>query len=76
MISHRFFPFFLFLIWSCLQGLSHKGNVSKPPLPEVRETNRLHAEVVKKRKDKAKEITFRKRERKENHDRACARARR
>jgi len=32
--------------------------------------------VVKKRKDKAKEIAFRKRERKENHDRACARARR
>jgi len=32
--------------------------------------------VVKKRKDKAKEIASRKRERKENHDRACARARR
>jgi hypothetical protein len=66
----------MFLIWLCLQGLSHKGYVSKPPLPEVREANRLHAEASKKRKDKEKETAARKRERKENHNRACARARR
>ena len=66
----------MFLIWSCLQGLSRKGYVSKPPVPEVREANRLHAEAVKKTKDKVKETAARKRERKENHDRACARARR
>ena len=59
-----------------MQGLSHKGFVSKPLLPEVREANCLHIEAVKKRKDKAKETAARKRERKENHDKACARARR
>ena len=38
-----------------MQDLSRKGYVSKPPLPEAREANRLHAEAVKKRKDAAKE---------------------
>ena len=70
MISHHFFPYFLFLIWSCLHGLSRKGYVSKPRLLEVREANCLHAEAVKKRKDKAKETAARKREKKENHNMA------
>jgi hypothetical protein len=30
---------------SCLQGLSHKGYVSKPLLPEVRKANRLHTQA-------------------------------
>jgi hypothetical protein len=54
-----------------LQGLSRKGYVSKPPLPEVREANRLHAEVEKKN-DEAK--AARKRERKENHEKAFVQA--
>ena len=49
--------------------------VSKPPLPEAREANRLHAEAVKKRKDAAKETAARKWERKDKHDKACARER-
>ena len=57
-----------------MQGLSHKGYVSKPPLPKVREVNRLRQQAEKKRKDKAKETAARKRERKENHNKACARA--
>ena len=75
-ILRYFSPYFLLLIWLRLQGLSRKGYVSKPPLPEARKSNRLHAEAVKKRKDAAKETVARKRERKENHDKACARARR
>ena len=44
-----------------MQGL--KCHPSRPPIPEEREINRLHAEVVKKRKEAAK------------HDRACKIAR-
>ena len=66
----------MLLIWAHLQGLSHKGYVSKPPLPEARKANRLHAEAVKKRKDEAEAKATRKREREEEHKKACARARR
>jgi hypothetical protein len=69
-----FFPYFLLLTRLRPQGLSRKGYVSKPPLAEAREANRLHAEVVKKRKDAVKETVARKGERKEKHDKACARA--
>ena len=31
----------LILTWSRLQGVSHKGHVSKPPVPEERQANRL-----------------------------------
>ena len=63
-----FFPCLLLLIQSRLQGLSHKGYVSKPPIPEARQANCLRDEVVKKKKDAAKEATARKRDRKEKHD--------
>jgi len=59
-----------------LQGLSRKGYVSKPLLPEVREANCLHAQAYKKRKDEAKAKAARKRQRKDDHDKACTRARR
>jgi len=42
-----------------LQGLSHKGYVSKTPLPEVRDVNRLHVQE-EKRKDAAKATALRK----------------
>jgi len=51
--------------------VSHKGHVSKPPVPEEHEANRLHGEAVKKKKDAAKDATTRKRERKERHAREC-----
>ena len=54
-----------------MQGLSHKGYISKPPTPEARKANRLYGEAVKKKKDAAKEAAARKRERKEKHDKAC-----
>jgi hypothetical protein len=72
---YYFFPYFLFQILSRCQGLSHKGYVLKPPLPEAREANRLNAEAVKKRKDVAKAKAARKREREEEHKKAGARAR-
>ena len=56
--------------------MSHKGYVSKPPLPEVRKANCLPAQAYKKRKDEAKVKAARKRQRKDDHDKACARARR
>ena len=59
-----------------MQGLSRKGFVSKPPLPEVREANCLRVLADKKKKDEAKVAATRKRERKENHEKACARAKR
>ena len=65
------FPCLLLLIRSRLQGLSHKGYVSKPPTPEARKANRLHGEAVKKKKDAAKEAAARKREWKEEHEKAC-----
>ena len=54
-----------------MQGVSHKGHVSKPPVPEKRKANRLHGEAVKKKKDAAKDAATRKRERKERHAREC-----
>ena len=43
--------------------MSRRCHPSRPPIPEEREVNRLHTEVVKKRKEAAK------------HDRACKIAR-
>jgi hypothetical protein len=54
-----------------LQGLSHKGYVSKPLTPEARKANRLRDEAVKKKKDAAKEAAAMKRDRKEKHAKAC-----
>ena len=51
--------------------MSHRGYISRPPVPEEREVNRLHAEVVKKQKDAAEVAAARKRKRKEKHDKAC-----
>ena len=61
----------MILTWLHLQRVSHKGHVSKPPVPEVREANRLHGEAVKKKKDAAKQAATRKRERKEKHEKEC-----
>ena len=44
-----------------MQRVSHKGYVSKPPVPEEHEANRLHREAVKKKKDAAKVAATRKR---------------
>ena len=66
-----FLPYFMSLIWSRLQGVSRKGYVSKPPVPEDCQANRLHDDAVKKKKDAAKEAATRKRERKEKHSKAC-----
>ena len=54
-----------------MQRVSHKGYVSKPPVPEEREAYRLHGEAVKKKKDAAKQAATRKRERKEKHEKEC-----
>ena len=56
--------------------MSHKGYVSKPLLPDVREANHLRVVADKKRKDEAKAKAARKRQRKDDHDKACARAQR
>jgi len=48
---------------------------SKPPVPEQRLINRLHAEKMKRRKDAAEAKVERKRKRKERHDKACKLAR-
>ena len=45
----------MILTWLRLQGVSHKGHVSKHPAPEEREANRLHGEAVKKKKDAVEE---------------------
>jgi hypothetical protein len=66
-----FFSHFLPLIWSRLQGLSHKGYVSKPPIPEARQANRLCDEAAKKKKDAAKEAAARKRDREEKNKKQC-----
>ena len=60
-----------------LQGVSHKGYTSKPPVPEEREANRLHGEAVKKKKEVAEEAAARKRKRKrkEKHEKECKIAR-
>ncbi|XP_039841937.1 skin secretory protein xP2-like [Panicum virgatum] len=52
-------------------GVSRRCHPSRPPIPEEREVNRLHAEAVKKRKEAAEAAADRKRKRKEKHDTAC-----
>ena len=54
-----------------MQGVGRKCHPSRPPIPEEREINRLHVEVVKKRKEAAEEAADRKRRRKTKHDKAC-----
>ena len=54
-----------------MQEVSRKCHPSRPPVPEEREVNRLHAEAVKKQKDAAEVAAARKRKRKEKHDIAC-----
>ena len=56
-----------------MQGL--KCHPSRPPIPEEREINLLHAEAVKKRKEAAEPTAERKRKRKAKHDKACKIAR-
>jgi len=51
--------------------VSRRCHPSRPPIPEEREVNRLHAEAVKKQKDAAEAAADRKRKRKEKHDKAC-----
>ena len=51
--------------------VSRRCHPSRPPIPEEREVNRLHTEVVKKRKEAAEAATERKRKRKAKHDKAC-----
>ena len=43
----------------------------RPPVPEDRQMNRLHAEKMKRRKDAAEAKVERKRKRKVKHDKAC-----
>ena len=52
-----------------MQGL--KCHPSRPPVPEERQTNRLHTEKLKRRKDAAEAKAERKRKRKAKHDKAC-----
>ena len=59
----------------CLAGVSRRCHSSRPPIPEEREVNRLHAEVVKKRKEAAEAAAERKRKRKAKHDKVCKIAR-
>ena len=56
-----------------MQGL--RCGTSKPPVPEQRLINRLHAEKMKRRKDTAEAKVERKRKRKARHDKACKLAR-
>ena len=58
-----------------MQGVGRKCHPSRPPIPEEREVNRLHAEVVKKRKEAAEAAADRKMRRKEKHDKECKIAR-
>ena len=58
-----------------MQGVGRKCHPSRPPIPEEREVNRLHAEAVKMRKEAAEAAADRKRRRKEKHDKACKIAR-
>ena len=48
-----------------------KSHPSKPPVPEERLINRLHAEKLKRRKDAAEAKAERKRKRKAKHNKAC-----
>ena len=52
-----------------MQGL--RSGISKPPVPEQRLINRLHAEKMKRRKDAVEAKVERKRKRKAKHDKAC-----
>ena len=54
-----------------MQGVSGRCYPSRPPIPEEWEVNRLHAEAVKKRKYAVEAAAYRKRKRKEKHDKAC-----
>ena len=54
-----------------MQGVSRRCHPSRPPIPEEREVNRLHAEAVKKRKEAAEAAADKKRRRKEKHDKVC-----
>ena len=56
-----------------MQGF--RSGISKPPVPEQRLINRLHAEKMKRRKDAAEAKVERKRKRKAKHDKACKLAR-
>ena len=56
-----------------MQGL--RCGTSKPPVPEERQINRLHAEKMKRRKDAVEAKVERKRKRKAKHDKACKLAR-
>ena len=56
-----------------MQGL--RCGTSKPPVPEQRLINRLHAEKMKRRKDAAEAKVERGRKRKAKHDKACKLAR-
>ena len=56
-----------------MQGL--KCHPSRPPVPEERQINRLHAEAVKRWKDAEEAKAKRKRKRKAKHDKACKIAR-
>ena len=56
-----------------MQGL--RCSTSKPPIPEERQINRLHAEKMKRRKDAEEAKVERKRKRKARHDKACKIAR-
>ena len=51
--------------------MSRRCHPSRPPVPEEREVNHLHTEVVKKRKEAEEAAADRKRRRKEKHDKAC-----
>ena len=55
--------------------MSRRCHPSRPPIPEEREVNRLHAEVVKKRKEAAEAAVERKRKRKAKHNKVCKIAR-
>ena len=70
-----FLHYFLLLIWSRSQGVSHKGYISKPPIPKDHQANRLHDEAAKKKKDAAREAAAKKREREEKHKKECKIAR-
>src|SRR6185503_6863539 len=52
-----------------------KCHSSRPPVPEERQMNRLHAEKLKRRKDAAEATAEWKRKRKAKHDKACKIAR-
>ena len=65
----------MILTWLLLQGVSHNGYTSKPPVPEECEVNCLHGVAVKKKKDAVEEAAARKRKRKEKHEKECKIAR-